>query len=67
MFSAAKIIKGIALCSIILVCDNQTHAQGTYPGSTPVNYVRVWDLKAPEQNHLNISSRPLKDALQSTM
>ena len=67
MFSAAKIIKGIALCSIILVCDNRTHAQGTYPGSTPVNYVRVWDLRAPEQNHLNISSRPLKDALQSTM
>ncbi|MBX3241948.1 MAG: hypothetical protein KIT80_13250 [Chitinophagaceae bacterium] len=39
---------------------------GNYSGSAPVNYVRVWDARAPEQNANTLTTRPLQDVLQTT-
>jgi RHS repeat-associated core domain len=37
-----------------------------YPGSIKVNYIRSWDVMAPEKEANNVMTRPLRDVKQTT-
>lgn len=37
-----------------------------YGNNSKVNYIRTWDVTAPEQNPVSLISRPVKDVKQST-
>lgn len=58
-----------ALCIILANCT-VLHAQqpvpSAYPAGTPVNYVRTWDVLAPELNSNTLMTRPLKDVVMTT-
>ncbi len=52
---------------IVPIClSAQVSSPSPYSGNVKINYVRTWDLKAPESNPANIPGRPLKDAVQRT-
>ncbi|MBX3238282.1 MAG: hypothetical protein KIT80_05815 [Chitinophagaceae bacterium] len=56
----------------VLIYTGSAYAQsprtvpGNYSGSAPVNYVRVWDAKAPEQNANTLMGKGLREAQQTT-
>lgn len=54
----------LALASLVLQQAKTQVSPQNYSG--PVNYIRVWDAKAPEQNHNVLITRPLRDVLQTT-
>jgi RHS repeat-associated protein len=67
-----NMVKKITLFGVWLlqICGSSTlQAQlqpASYNPTAPLNYIRVWDAKAPEQDHAALVNRPLRDVVQTT-
>ncbi len=65
-FRKGVLILGGTLFTLHLSGQTPRPVPASYSGSVPVNYVRTWDAKAPEQNGNTLVSRSLRDVQQTT-
>ncbi|MBL7731350.1 MAG: hypothetical protein JNM88_09240, partial [Chitinophagaceae bacterium] len=56
----------LLFCLAVPVYPAGLLAQAPYPANTSVNYVRVWDATAPEQDANVLMNRPLRDVKTTT-
>ncbi|PVD50196.1 hypothetical protein DC498_20945, partial [Terrimonas sp.] len=61
-----KLLSCLLICVLYITVQAQHSLPPAYPGSTTVNYIRVWDAKAPEQNDITLTTRGLRDVQQTT-
>lgn len=68
IFRSPKWLSCLMLCSVCITTYAQqpVNPPAVYPSNIPVNYIRTWDAKAPEQNGAVLISRPVKDVQQTT-
>ncbi|PVD50041.1 hypothetical protein DC498_22235 [Terrimonas sp.] len=62
----AKLLSCLLICALHITVQAQQPLPSAYPGSTTVNYIRVWEARAPEQNATTLTTRPLRDVQQAT-
>lgn len=64
LFSTLAFLNFLVLMSVTVQAQQQL--PNPYPANAKINYVRVFDAKAPEQNADTLIARPLRDVMQTT-
>ncbi|MBL7722742.1 MAG: hypothetical protein JNK27_01270 [Chitinophagaceae bacterium] len=59
-------ITGVTVLIMVQFQIAVAQAPDPYPPNSVVNFIRTWDAAAPEANHINLTSRPIKDVKQTT-
>src|SRR4051812_24071030 len=60
------VITAFVFAATIYSSNSQVTPQAAYTGSTPVSYVRTFDVKVPVNSLSNIFSKPVEEVMQST-
>ena len=71
MSAKKNIVNKLAIIMVFVCCMQhpvfaQRPVPSDYPGTSLVNYIRVWEPTAPDKNEISLLSRPVKDNKQAT-
>ncbi|MBN8790378.1 MAG: hypothetical protein J0I84_25130, partial [Terrimonas sp.] len=66
IYTPVKLLSCLLICVLHISIKAQHSLPANYSPGIPVNYIRVWDAKAPEQNAITLTTRGLRDVQQTT-